>query len=233
MKTGDLEPSLVAHQLVRGFRSGEIFQEVIRGLSMEVYPGQLSIVIGPSGSGKTTLLGLLSGLLRPESGNIRSLGTSLESLKPAALERHRLANSGFIFQGFNLFPSLTAMEQVILPLRYTGQPRKNVREIAGAALEEVGMGGRGHLRPAQMSGGEKQRVAIARAIAKSPRLLFADEPTSALDTDNAERVIALFQKLAHAHSTSVVCVTHDERLLRYADKVVHLRDGTIYDVATN
>lgn len=222
-------PSLVATQLCRGYTTGLMRQEVIRGVTLEAYSGELTVIIGPSGSGKTTLLGLLSGLLTPDCGKIRCLGTNLESLDAAGLERYRLRHSGFVFQGFNLFPPLTAIEQVMLPLRYVKDFGKDIREAAGLALAAVGLSGKEFLRPMELSGGEKQRVAIARAIVKAPQLLFADEPTSALDTANAERVIALFQQLAHQQVSTILCVTHDERLLRYADRVLHLRDGVIIE----
>jgi putative ABC transport system ATP-binding protein len=225
----DRPPSLVATGLHRGFVSGHLRQEIIRGVSLEAHPGELTIIIGPSGSGKTTLLGLLSGLLSPDRGRIQCLGTELESLAAPDLERYRLRHSGFVFQGFNLFPSLTALEQVMLPLQYVPDFGRDFRGAAQAALAEVGLAGKEHLRPAALSGGEKQRVAIARAVAKAPELLFADEPTSALDSGNAERIIALFQQLAHGKNSSILCVTHDERLLRYADRVLHLRDGAILE----
>jgi putative ABC transport system ATP-binding protein len=226
------QPSLIAARLHRGFVSGHVRQEVIRGVSLEAHPGKLTIIIGPSGSGKTTLLGLLSGLLTPDRGAIQCLGTNLETLDAAGLERFRLRNSGFVFQGFNLFSSLTALEQVMLPLRYVKDFGRDRRAAAAAALAEVGLTGKDDLHPLELSGGEKQRVAIARAIAKEPRFLFADEPTSALDSANAERIITLFQQLAHRQKSTVLCVTHDERLLRFADRVLHLRDGVIMEDST-
>ena len=225
-------PSLIASGLRRGFTSGRVRQEVIRGVSLAARPGELTIIIGPSGSGKTTLLGLLSGLLTPDAGRIRCLDTDLESLDETARERYRLRHSGFVFQGFNLFSPLTALEQVMLPLRYVEGFAPDYRAAAQAALVEVGLGGREHLRPHELSGGEKQRVAIARAIAKAPRLLFADEPTSALDSENADRIVGLFQQLAHRQGSTILCVTHDERLLRHADCVLHLRDGVVVETAS-
>jgi putative ABC transport system ATP-binding protein len=222
---------LVATRLHRGFASGHLRQEVIRGVSLEAHPGELTIIIGPSGSGKTTLLGLLSGLLAPDRGQVQCQGTNLESLDVAALERYRLRHSGFVFQGFNLFAPLTAIEQVMLPLIYVQDFGRDFREAAGEALAEVGLRGKEELRPRDLSGGEKQRVAIARALAKAPQFLFADEPTSALDSANAERIIALFQHLAHRQGSTILCVTHDERLLRHADRVLHLRDGVILEDA--
>lgn len=196
---------------------------------MATHPGELTIIIGPSGSGKTTLLGLLSGLLRADQGEILSLGVNLQSLDSAGLERYRSRHSGFVFQGFNLFGPLTAREQVMLPLRYATGFSEDLGVVADRALAEVGLAEKAHLRPMELSGGEKQRVAIARAIAKAPSLLFADEPTSALDSANAERVVALFRTLAHRKNSTIICVTHDERLLRHADRVFHLCDGRIVE----
>jgi putative ABC transport system ATP-binding protein len=224
-------PTLLARDLHRGFTSGHVRQEVIHGASLQAFAGELTMIVGPSGSGKTTLLGLLSGLLAPDAGEIRCLDTQLEQLDEAARERYRLRNSGFVFQGFNLFSALTAFEQIVLPLRYVKDFQQDYAAAAHAALAQVGLAGKEHLRPLEMSGGEKQRVAIARAIAKAPRLLFADEPTSALDSVNAERVIDLFRDLAHRQKSTILCVTHDERLLRYADRVLHLRDGIILETS--
>ncbi len=227
--TLDNAPSLVAHALHRGFVSGHVRQEVIRGISLEIFPGELTMIAGPSGSGKTTLLALLSGLLSPERGSVISLGQEIETLPERERERYRLRHTGFVFQGFNLFSSLTSFEQVVLPLQYGARPGTDLKQAALYALEEVGLTEKLHLRPLELSGGEKQRVAVARAIAKAPELLFADEPTSALDSHNAERIVVLFKRLAHRHQSTIVCVTHDEHLLRHADRVLHLRDGLILD----
>ncbi len=148
-------------------------------------------------------------------------------MDPRALERFRLRHTGFVFQGFNLFPALTSLEQVELPLGYLGLDRRESQRRARQALDEVGLMPRAHMRPAQLSGGEKQRVAIARAIAKSPQLLFADEPTSALDADSGQRVIDILHRIARTHGTTVLCVSHDPRLIRHADRVLGMEDGAI------
>ncbi len=143
------------------------------------------------------------------------------------LERFRLHHTGFVFQGFNLFPALTAVEQVQLPLGYLGLSDRQSAERARQVLDEVGMGHRADSRPAQLSGGEKQRIAIARALAKEPQLLFADEPTSALDAENGQRVVDILHRIARAHGTTVLCVSHDPRLVRHADRVLTMEDGAI------
>ena len=215
--------------LAKSFRSGRIDTPILRGLSLELLAGELTLVSGPSGCGKSTLLALLSGLSRPDGGQVEALGQSLWSLDEQSLERFRLQHTGFVFQGFNLFAALDAVEQVMLPLGALGLSRAAARERALAALDEVGLAPRAKLRPAEMSGGEKQRVAIARALAKNPRLLFADEPTSALDAANGQMVIDLLHRLARTHRAAVLCVSHDPRVVGHADRVLHMEDGRLLD----
>jgi putative ABC transport system ATP-binding protein len=200
---------------------------VLHRLSLTVYPGELTLISGPSGCGKSTLLSLLSALQAPDEGEAYALGHNLGAMNKRELERFRLQHTGFVFQGFNLFPALTASEQVQLPLGYLGIAPRVMRERAMSALEEVGMTHRADLHPAQLSGGEKQRVAIARALAKQPQLLFADEPTSALDATNGQNVIDILHRVARTHGTTVLCVSHDPRLVRHADRVLTMEDGMI------
>ncbi len=220
--------TLSALQLCRSYTTGHVRQEILKNLNVELFSGQLTLVMGPSGSGKTTLLALLGGLLRPDAGEVNALGSAIGRMSDEEREQFRLRNAGFIFQGFNLFPSLTALEQVLLPLRYLPNPPEKPHAAALHALEEVGLADKAHLRPAALSGGEKQRVAIARGMVKHPALLFADEPTSALDTASAVVVTQMLQKLAHERKATVLCVTHDTRLQAYADRVLHLQDGIIF-----
>ena len=170
---------------------------------------------------------MMSGLLRPDTGQVLALGTNLWTLGEDALDRFRLKNCGFVFQGFNLFNALTALENVILPLQYLGTRGAEAAERAQLALDEVDLRERSHLRPAELSGGEKQRVAIARALVKNPALIFADEPTSALDTTNGQIVIDLLKRIATEHGATVLGVTHDPRLLSHADRVIQLEDGVV------
>ena len=222
-----MSAALVADSLCKSFVAGKLRTDVLRGLSIEVFAGELTLISGPSGCGKSTLLAILSGLLRPDSGRALALGEDLARLKPTALENFRLRHTGFVFQGFNLFPALTAIEQVALPLGYLGLTNAAARECARAALDEVGLASRVQLRPAELSGGEKQRVAIARALAKEPQLLFADEPTSALDASNGQIVIDTLHKIARTHGATVLCVSHDQRLMAHADRVLVMEDGKI------
>ena len=216
-----------AKGLTKRYTSGNAVLTVLDDAAFWARSGEIALVMGPSGSGKSTLIAVLSGLLRPDAGHVNALGADLWALRPAEIDRFRLANCGFIFQGFNLFPALTALEQVSQVLRFAGRSPKAARAQAEATLDAVGMTPRLHLRPAELSGGEKQRVAIARALAKQPRLIFADEPTSALDGENGQRVIALLQGAAREQDAAVICVTHDQRLEAWADRVIHIEDGRI------
>ncbi|MFG5778215.1 ABC transporter ATP-binding protein [Comamonas sp. J-3] len=221
------QASLQAVDLKKSYLSGVVRVHVLQGLNVSLYPHELSLISGPSGCGKSTLLSLLSGLLSPDGGKAYALGQDLAHMSERELERFRLRNTGFVFQGFNLFPALTALEQVQLPLGYMGLRAAEARRRAQDALDEVGLSHRTRMRPAELSGGEKQRVAIARAMAKEPQLLFADEPTSALDAESGQRVIDILHRAARARGTTVLCVSHDPRLIRHADRVLGMEDGSI------
>lgn len=219
--------TLVAQSIGKSFVAGKLRTDVLRDLSIEIFPAELSLVSGPSGCGKSTLLAILSGLVEPDGGHVYALGEDLARLRPAELERFRLQHTGFVFQGFNLFPALSALEQVMLPLGYLGFDNARARRRAQLVLDEVGLANRVHLKPAELSGGEKQRVAIARALAKEPQLLFADEPTSALDAANGQIVIDTLHRIARTHGATVLCVSHDPRLISHADRVLAMEDGKI------
>jgi putative ABC transport system ATP-binding protein len=224
-----MKNAIEAHALSKKFKTGRTFVEVLKSVDFDAAHGELTMVMGPSGSGKSTLVAALSGLLRPDTGQVTALDQNLWSLPTGKIDKFRLDHCGFIFQGFNLFASLTALQQVALVLKYTGLSGRAARNKAEEALTEVGLGHRLHYRPLQLSGGEKQRVAIARALAKEPQLLFADEPTSALDGENGQLVIRLLHRAAREHGAAVICVTHDPRLEAHADRVIHIEDGRILD----
>jgi putative ABC transport system ATP-binding protein len=227
-KHGDY--AIEAKGLVKRFRSGKAWVEVLKGVDFDAKHGDLTMVMGPSGSGKSTLIAALSGLLRPEEGRVDVLDVDdLWKFSSGRIDKFRLDNCGFIFQGFNLFPALTALQQVETVLKFQGLSSGQAKKRATTALEEVGLGHRLHQRPAALSGGEKQRVAIARALAKDPKILFADEPTSALDGENGQVVIKLLRRAATEHGAAVICVTHDPRLEAWADRVIHIEDGKILD----
>jgi putative ABC transport system ATP-binding protein len=219
--------SIEAVSITKAFTSGQVHTWVIRELTLAIAPGRLTLISGPSGCGKSTLLALLSGLLRPDTGRVNCLGVGLHECSPTELERFRLRHSGFVFQGFNLFPALSALEQVMLPLKYLRIGARESRRRAYEALDEVGLAARAAALPSELSGGEKQRVAIARALAKRPVLLFADEPTSALDRANGQTVIELLKRIAHKHQATVVCASHDPRLAAQSDATLRMEDGRL------
>jgi putative ABC transport system ATP-binding protein len=219
--------AISAEGLTKRFKTGRTFAVVLRDVNFQAEAGHVTMVMGPSGSGKSTLIAALSGLLKPDEGKVSALGEDLWSRRPGRIDRFRLDHCGFIFQGFNLFPALTAYEQVASVLRYKGMTRKAARDRAIEALTEVGLAPRMRQRPSELSGGEKQRVAIARALAKAPSLVFADEPTSALDGESGQMVVRLLRRAATEHGAAVICVTHDPRLEAFADRVVRIEDGRI------
>ena len=221
--------TLQAIGVEKSFASGSIVAPVLSGLSLEIQAGKLTLIEGPSGCGKSTLLALLSGMLRPDAGRIIALGVPLERCGSDELDRFRLRHTGFVFQSFNLFPSLTAIEQVLLPLQHMQVAPGVGRKRAWRALQEVGLGDHVDSYPNALSGGQKQRVAIARALAKRPELLFADEPTSALDAANGQSIIDLLHRIARTHGSTVVCASHDPRLARHADRVLRMEDGRIVE----
>ncbi len=227
--TGPASMALSARGVVKRFKTGRTYVEVLKGVDFHAEHGAVTMVMGPSGSGKSTLIAALSGLLKPDAGVVSALGDDLWSRGASRIDRFRLDHCGFIFQGFNLFPALTALEQVTIVLKYQGFAKKEARRIAIDSLDEVGLKPRMNQRPSELSGGEKQRIAIARAVAKRPALLFADEPTSALDGENGKIVIRLLRRAAVEHNAAVVCVTHDPRLEAFADRIIHLEDGRIQE----
>jgi putative ABC transport system ATP-binding protein len=224
------QSALSAQGIVKRFKTGRTFIEVLKGVDFDAKHGDVTMVMGPSGSGKSTLVAALSGLLKPDEGKVSALeAKDLWSLSSGKIDKFRLDHCGFIFQGFNLFPALTAKQQVMTVLKYQDIGPGEASRRAQAALESVGLGPRVNQRPSELSGGEKQRVAIARALAKNPNLIFADEPTSALDGKSGETVIKLLRAAATERGAAVICVTHDPRLEAYADRVIHIEDGRILD----
>ncbi|MET0557026.1 MAG: ABC transporter ATP-binding protein [Vicinamibacteria bacterium] len=219
-------PILSAESLTQSYTSGGRDLTVLRGVSFDLEPGGFLAILGPSGSGKTTLLGLLAGLDRPRSGRVVLDGQDLAALDEDARARLRGEKVGFVFQSFQLLPALTARENVQVPLELRGQAAE-ARRRADELLERVGLGGRGHHYPAQLSGGEQQRVALARAFSHRPRLVFADEPTGNLDTATGASVIELLSEVNRESGTTLVLVTHDGDLARRARRVLRLADGSV------
>ncbi|MFM9942517.1 MAG: ABC transporter ATP-binding protein [Hyphomicrobiaceae bacterium] len=218
---------LDARDIVKELGQGAGLVRALKGVSLALQPGELTLLMGPSGSGKTTLLSILGCILAPTSGSLTIAGTSTAGLSPEALAALRRRHIGFVFQGYNLFPTLTAVENVRLALDVQGISGPKSVTVATEALTAVGLSHRMQAYPRNMSGGEQQRVAIARAIAGKPSLIFADEPTAALDSENGQSVMALLSDLAGEKSRAILAVTHDHRTIPYAHRIVNIEDGVI------
>jgi putative ABC transport system ATP-binding protein len=209
------------------YGTGEAAVHALKGVSLDVLPGEILMLMGPSGSGKTTLLQIAGALLSPTAGTVRLAGERVDGLSQEELGRRRLRHFGFVFQHYNLFPALTAAENVAIALDLKGVPAAGRRAAALDALDRVGLADRAGHFPGQLSGGQKQRVAIARALAGEPDAILADEPTAALDSASGKRVVDLLHDLAKAQGRAVVLVTHDPRIVDAADRTVRIEDGLI------
>lgn len=221
-----------ASKLTRRYDAGKAIVAALSEVELTVPRGEFTALVGPSGSGKSTLLNLIGGLDRPSSGEIRVDGLSLGSATEPELVRYRRGRVGFIFQSFNLLPTFTALENVEAPLMLAEIPQRARRERATALLESVGLGARMRHKPNELSGGEKQRVAIARALANRPPLLLADEPTGNLDSKTGGAVLDLLCGLLAAQGLTMIMVTHDPEIAARANRIIHLRDGSIQPVET-
>lgn len=218
---------LIARNLTKEFDSGAHHLTVLRDVTFEIPQGEFIAVVGPSGSGKTTLLGLLAGLDTPTRGQVILDGTDITTLTEDARARLRGEKVGFVFQTFQLIPTLTALENVQVPLELRGE--RNAASRALDLLERVGLADRVEHHPMQLSGGEQQRVALARAFVNRPRILFADEPTGNLDGATGERIVALLEELNHEAGSTIVLVTHDVALAERARRLIRLRDGVVVE----
>jgi putative ABC transport system ATP-binding protein len=224
--TGKEAPVLRVVDVVKVYRTSAVITPVLHGVSFEVPVGQLTLIMGPSGSGKTTLISLLAGVLRPTSGRVDLCGEPISELPEAEVARIRRERVGFVFQSYNLFPALTAQDNVALALQMMGRSWRAAQAEAAMVLAGVGLGARLSHRPADLSGGEKQRVAIARALVTRPTLVVGDEVTAALDGATAFQVLELLR--AHVSDrTAVILVTHDRRLERFAERVIEIEDGRL------
>ncbi|ETX00103.1 MAG: hypothetical protein ETSY1_12475 [Candidatus Entotheonella factor] len=224
MDINNEQPSVCLRQLHHDFGSGDFSKRVLYDINFDLMPGEITVMTGPSGSGKTTLLTLIGALRSVQKGSIRILGQELKGLR----HRQRIEvrrNIGFIFQLHNLFDALSGFQNVMMGLELHAYKRKEKHQRVTQMLTELGLSHRMHAKPQAMSGGERQRVAIARALVSKPRLVLADEPTAALDQDRGRQVMTLLQHLAQEHRTSVIMVTHDQRIIDVADRIVNLVDG--------
>ncbi len=222
------EPTLVGRHLRRSFGTGEAETIALNDVSLDLHPCQINLLMGPSGSGKSTLLAALSGLLHPNGGKVLALGQDMWALSEKQREYFRLKHCGFIFQGYNLFGALNARQQLEMVVQWgEGASARVARKRAEQMLSLLGLGNKMHLRPCEMSGGEKQRVAIGRALIKEPNFCFADEPTSALDWAHGEQVVELLCNAAHERNSTILIVAHDARIIPYVDRVFHIEDGVL------
>ena len=222
-----MQPAIEVKGLSKTYGSGETAVYALREIDLTVNAGELMLLMGASGSGKTTLVSIMGCILSASSGSCRIYGKETVGLSQKELPAIRLENIGFIFQAFNLFPALTARENVEIALDLKGVRGSMAKKRAAELLERVGLGGKLGSYPAALSGGQKQRVAIARALAGEPRIILADEPTAALDSESGIVVMDLLQELAHEKDRAVIAVTHDNCILHYADRTVHIEDGRI------
>lgn len=221
------QAAVSVQEITKTFATGAAAVQALDGVSLDVAPGEFVLLMGPSGSGKTTLLSIMGCIMRPSSGAVRVAGREVAGLPEGELARVRLAQMGFVFQGYNLFPALMARENVMVAFDLKGVPKSEARERAAELLESVGLGGKLNAYPSQLSGGQKQRVAIARALAGDPAIILADEPTGALDSKSGHQIMATLHGLAKEKGRAVVIVTHDNRILEFADRIVHIEDGRI------
>ncbi len=218
------------HDICKVFGSGSSEVKALRGINLNVQEGELMMLVGPSGCGKTTLISVIAGVLNPSNGSCRVFGHSMLDMSKDERTRYRGRSIGFVFQQFNLIPSLTLSENVAVPLLINGERYHKALNMAWAALQRVGLSGRESDRPSQLSGGEQQRVAIARAIVHSPQLIVCDEPTSALDHVTGEHIVQLLQEVASGDGRALIIVTHDSRIFHYADRIARMDDGMIQQI---
>src|SRR5262250_89091 len=223
----DMQAAISVRHLTKKYEEGATGTLALRGVDLDAHAGELLMLMGPSGSGKTTLLSIMGCILTATSGSVRVAGIEVTSLGEKDLPGIRLEHIGFVFQGFNLFPTLTAGENVELMLDLKGISGARAKKRAQELLEQVGLGNKYGSFPSDLSGGQKQRVAIARALAGEPAIILADEPTAALDSHTGRTVMEMMSELAHKRGRAVVIVTHDSRVLSYGDRIITIEDGMI------
>jgi len=218
--------------IAKTYGTGDTQVQALRGIDLDVLPGELMMLVGPSGCGKTTLISIIAGILDQTQGDCLLFVENLRDLDPEARTRYRGRHIGFVFQAFNLIPTLTVAENVAIPLLILGEGQDHALAQARRCLEEVGLGDKAGAFPGQISGGQQQRVAVARALVHDPKLIVCDEPTSALDHQTGHRVMEVLKGLAMDGKRSLVIVTHDARIFDFADRIAHMDDGRIQDLET-
>jgi len=224
-----LENVIEAKGIYKSYNLANTEVPILRGIDLTVNKGEIVALMGPSGSGKSTLLGILGGLDLPTSGRISIDGTDITKLPESKLAEIRGKKIGFVFQAYNLVPTLTAIENIALPSYFVRGTKKNPDEL----IEIVGLSHRRNNKPSEMSGGEQQRVAIARALINNPKILFGDEPTGNLDSKTETKVLNLFQRLRNEFGTTIFLVTHSDEVAKIADRIIHIRDGKIREVSNH
>jgi putative ABC transport system ATP-binding protein len=225
-----MEHAVRARGITKWFGEGDARIQALRRLDIDIGMGELAMLVGPSGCGKTTLISVIAGLLDSSEGDLEVLGEQPTQMAAKEQILFRRRNLGFVFQQFNLLPALTAAENVAVPLFVAGCKRRTAVERAAELLMDLGMGDRIHALPSQLSGGQQQRVAMARALVHDPRLVVCDEPTSALDAQTGHKVMELLAEIAVRPDRAVIVVTHDNRVLDFADSIAHMEDGRITQV---
>jgi putative ABC transport system ATP-binding protein len=221
------EQAVLCRDVSKEFGAGDARTWALRGVELEVFAGQMTLLVGPSGCGKTTLISIIAGLLNPSAGEVVVLGQPLHRMKNNRLVAFRGKEIGFVFQQYNLLPALTAAENAAVPLLIAGWQRTKAVQKANTVLDAVGLGNRLNSYPTELSGGQQQRVAIARALVHEPRLLVCDEPTAALDAHSGHTVMELLRKVAVQPGRAVIVVTHDNRVFGFGDRIVTMSDGRI------
>ena len=222
-----MERAVLAEGITKWFGDGDAKVQALRGLDLEIGMGELAMLVGPSGCGKTTLISVIAGLLDATEGELEVMGTRPKELTAQEQILFRRKNLGFVFQQFNLLPTLTAAENVAVPLFVAGANRLSALEQASELLNELGLGNRLSYLPSDLSGGQQQRVAIARALIHNPRLIVCDEPTSALDAKTGHMVMELFSEVAVRPDRALIVVTHDSRIFEFADTIAQMEDGRV------
>jgi putative ABC transport system ATP-binding protein len=217
--------------VTKSYGAGSSKVTALRGIDLQVNTDELLMLVGPSGCGKTTLISVIAGILDQDDGECRVFGHDFKHMSQRDKTRYRGATIGFVFQSFNLLPTLTAAENVSVPLLINGKSRNEAMKAAKEMLARVGLGDRGHSLPSQMSGGQQQRVAIARSLVHGPRLIVCDEPTSALDHETGQKVMELLREVALGAGRSLVIVTHDARIFPFADRIARMDDGRVVEVS--
>jgi len=221
--------AIAATGLIKWFGEGEAKTTALREVSLDAYFGEMLYIVGPSGSGKTTLLSIISGILRPDEGRVSVESTDVWGLGENALANFRLNKIGFVFQDYHLFPNLTTVENVAIPLVLKRRDWNDSIKEARKYLDVVGLSARAQLNPSRLSGGEQQRVAIARALASGPDLMIFDEPTASLDGDTGRKIVEFVKHDVLTDHRCIVVVTHDDRIYEFADRILHMEDGRLLD----